>query len=95
MNELSRSSLEEKTYYLVHILFGEANKNHYTVYSYNKTRRFTAGQAWQHIRQGQLSVVASGALPTHATINNYFGILKDLDIPIKMADRYCTFGSIR
>ncbi len=38
----------EKTYYLIHIYFGkksEGEENHFTVYSYQKSRRFTARQA--------------------------------------------------
>ncbi len=89
-----RTPPEEKTYYIVHIVFGKQNRNHYTVYSYRKTRRFTANQAWQHIRQGQLSVIASDNLPAHATIYSHFSILAALNVPAKMADRYCTFGFV-
>lgn len=89
-------SAKEKTYYLVHLYFGcPSEGNKYTVYSYTKTRRFTAGQAWRHIRQGQLNVVASASLSMRATIESYWDILKSLNIPFKMADRYCTFGFIK
>lgn len=86
----------EKTYYLVHIYFGkksEGEGNHYTVYSYQKSRRFTARQAWNYIgNEKSENVFASSKLPANATIENYWNIIESLGLDKKVCDRYCTMG---
>ena len=88
----------EKTYYLVHLYFGDfrkSEKDKYTVYEYQKSRRFTAGQAWKHIHlEQEKKVFATGNLPPHSTIDDYWSILKKLNLSPKICDRYCTFGFI-
>lgn len=86
----------EKTYYLVHIYFGKANeKNRYTVYSYQKSRRFTARQAWNYIyNEQQKNIAASGVLSARATIEDYWKIIESLNLDKKICDRYCTMGFI-
>ena len=87
----------EKTYYLVHIYFGEKDEeNHYTVYSYQKSRRFTARQAWYYIyHEQQKSIFASNKLSANATIDNYWNIIENLNLDKKVCDRYCTMGFIK
>ena len=86
----------EKTYYLVHIYFGKVNEeNHYTVYSYQKSRRFTARQAWYYIYNDQHKRIAyAGKLSARATIDDYWNIIESLNLDKKVCDRYCTMGFI-
>lgn len=84
-----------KTYYLVHIYFGDYRKgeeNSYTVYSYKKSRRFTVGQALKYIRHEPHEVRKTGELSNHATIEVYWDIINKLNINPKLCDRYCTFA---
>lgn len=85
----------EKTYYLVRIYFGEHGENTYTVYEYRKSRRFTARQAWYHIYHEQKTIFAEGKLPSGGTINDYWDIIKKLNLDEKVCDCYCTFGYIK
>ena len=88
----------ETTYYLVHIYFGkksEGEGNHYTVYSYRKSRRFTARQAWYYIWHEQnKNVFATSKLPANATIEDYWNIVDSLGLSKKACDRYYTMGFI-
>ena len=86
----------EKTYYLVHLYFGKVNeKSRYTIYSYQKSRRFTARQAWYYLyHEQQKNLVASDNLPVHATIDDYWNIIEKHSLDKKVCDRYCTMGFI-
>jgi hypothetical protein len=86
----------EKTYYLVHLYFGKVNeKNCYTIYSYQKSRRFTAKQAWYYLyHEQQKELAASGDLPVYATIDDYWNIIEKHGLDKKACDRYCTMGFI-
>ena len=85
----------EKTYYLIHIYFGEHGENTYTVYAYKKSRRFTARQAWYYIYHESKDIFAKGELPSTATIDDYWKIIKKLHLDEKVCDHLCTFGYIK
>lgn len=86
----------EKEYYLVHLFFGDKSEgNHYIVYSYQKSRRFTAKQAWNHIwNEKNKTVIATNKLPVNATIDDYWKIVESLNLNEKLCDQYCTMGFI-
>lgn len=84
----------EKTYYLVFLNFGKNDDNTYAVYSYQKNRRFTARQAWNHIYHGDKNTVATGNLSKTASIDAYWKIIEKLNLDKKVCDRYCNFANI-
>lgn len=84
----------EKTYYLIYMYFGDNLQNRYKVFEYQKSRRFTAGQAWKHIRLGNHPSRYDGCLKPSATIEDYWNIVNELHLDSKMCDRYVTFGFI-
>ncbi len=85
----------EKTYYLVYMIFGENNKNTYSIFEYQKSRRFTARQAWNHIRHEEKKTIVTGNLSPNATIEDYWAIIKKLSLNKKVCDRYCHFEFIK
>lgn len=89
-----KEKMPVKTYYLVHIYFEKQSKNTYVVYEYQKSRRFTARQAWHHICHEQKKIYDEGILPNHATIFDYCDIIQKLNLDERFCDRYCTFGFI-
>lgn len=85
-----------KTYYLIHIYFEGSGAATWTAYSYRKSRRFTAKQAWQHIhRESNNAIHATGKIKRGANLDNYWNIIEELNLDKKVCDRYCTFGFIK
>lgn len=75
-----------KKYHLIRMNF---NEGIYQVYSYEKDRRFTAKQAWQHIYNQKPILV--GQLKPDATIFTYDDLVKEFGYEPKYCDRYMTF----
>lgn len=80
----------DKHYYLIHLDF---TTDTYQVYEYVKSRRFTANQAWQHIRNNKANYT-NEKLGPYATIETYFEIVENLGLEQKNCDRYVSFGGI-
>lgn len=83
----------EKTYYLIYLYFGK-NENYYTVYQYQKSRRFTARQAWHYIYHEQKTIYSVGKVPWGDSIYYSCKIIENLHLEKKLCDCYYTFGFI-
>jgi hypothetical protein len=75
-----------KNYHLIRLDF---SKDVYEVYPYQKDRRFTANQAWQHIYNHKPNI--TGKLAPNATIATYGELVEKLGYDPKYCDRYMTF----
>lgn len=81
----------EKYYFLIHLDFRDKT---YQVHEYVKDRRYTANQAWKHIKS-QRANYKEGVIPLNSTIEFYTKIIEELGLDQKNCDRYVTLNPIR